>query len=52
MEVVLELLDSFYFVIGHGVGPYIGLKEIGNPSPMMNFSTINYLFYFIFGFIR
>ena len=31
---------------------YIGLNEIGSPSPMMNFITINYLFNFIFGFIR
>ena len=38
-------------VMGHGVGPYIGLNEIGSPSPMKTFITINYLFYFIFGFI-
>ena len=36
----------------HGVCPYIGLNEIGNPSPIMTFITINYLFNFIFGFIR
>ena len=36
----------------HGVGPYMGLNEIGNPSPMMNFITISYLFNCIFGFIR
>ena len=36
----------------YGVGSYIGLNEIGNPSPMMNFITISYLFNFIFGFIR
>ena len=39
-------------VMGHGVGPYIGLNEIGSPSPMKTFITINYLFNFIFGFIR
>ena len=38
--------------MGHGVGPYLGLNEIGSSSPMMNFITINYLFNFIFGFIR
>ena len=37
--------------MGHEVGPYIGLNEIGIPSPMNTFITINYLFYFIFGFI-
>ena len=36
---------------GHGVGPYLGLNEIGSPSPMMNLITINYLFNCIFGFI-
>ena len=35
-------------VMGHGVGPYIGLNEIGSPSLMMNFITINYLFNFTF----
>ena len=39
-------------VMGHGVGPYMGLNEIGSPSPMMNFITINYLFNCIFGYIR
>ena len=39
-------------MMGHGVGPYPDLNEIGSPSPMMNFITINYLFNFIFGFIR
>ena len=38
--------------MGHGVGHYIGLNEIGSPSPMKTFITINYLFNFIFGFIR
>ena len=38
--------------MGHGVGPFISLNEIGSPNPMMNFITINYLFNFIFGFIR
>ena len=37
--------------MGHGVGPYMGLNEIGSPSPTMNFITINYLFNCIFGFI-
>ena len=39
-------------VMGHGVGPCIGPNEIKNSSPMTNFITINYLFNFIFGFIR
>ena len=39
-------------LMGHGVGPYIGLNEIGSSSPIMIFITINYLFNFIFGFIR
>ena len=39
-------------MMGHGVGPYLGLNEIGSPSPMMNFITISYLFNCIFGFIR
>ena len=37
--------------MGRGEGPYIGLNEIGNLSPMMNFITISYLFNCIFGFI-
>ena len=31
-------------MMGHGVGPYLGLDEIGNPSPMMIFIIISYLF--------
>ena len=34
--------------MGHGVGPYLGLNEIGSLNPMMNFITINYLFNCIF----
>ena len=30
--------------MGHGVGPYLSLDEIGSPSPMMIFIIINYLF--------
>ena len=30
--------------MGHGVDPYLGLNEIGNPSPMINFITISYTF--------
>ena len=37
--------------MGHGVGPHLSLNEKGNPSPMMNFITISYLFNCIFGFI-
>ena len=40
------------YLMGHGVGPYMGLNEIGSLSPMMNFITINYLFNYIFGFSR
>ena len=32
----------------HGVGPYLGLNEIGSPSLMMNFITTSYLFNCIF----
>ena len=39
-------------LMGHGVGSYIGLNEIRRPNPIMTFITINYLFNFIFGFIR
>ena len=35
-------------VMGHGVSPYLGLNEIGNPSPMINFIIISYLFNCIF----
>ena len=28
--------------MGHEVGPYIGLNEIGSSSPMTNFITISY----------
>ena len=30
--------------MGHRVSPYLGLDEIGSPSPMMIFIIINYLF--------
>ena len=30
--------------MGYGVGPYLGLNEIGSPSSVMNFITISYLF--------
>ena len=50
---IILMFDRIKNLMGHGVGPYIGLNEIGmRPSPMMNFITINYLFNFIFGFIR
>ena len=38
--------------MGYGVGPYMGLNEIGSPSSIMTFITINYLFNFIYRFIR
>ena len=50
--------------MGHEVDPYLGLNEIGNPSPIMDFIIISYLFnctfwiylfiylIVIFGFIR
>ena len=41
-----------YILMGHGVGSYMDLNKIRNPSPMMNFITISYLFNCIFGFIR
>ena len=34
--------------MGHEVGPYLGLNEIGSPSPMMIFINISYLFNRIF----
>ena len=40
------------YVMEHGVGPYLGLNDIGSPSPIMTFITIKYLSNFIFGFIR
>ena len=30
--------------MGHGVGPYLGLDEIGNPSSIIIFIIISYLF--------
>ena len=39
-------------MMGHGVGLYLDLNEIGSPSPMMNFIIISYLFNCIFGFIH
>ena len=35
-------------MMGHGVGPYLGLDEIGSPSSMMIFIIISYLFNFTF----
>ena len=49
MECIVEITRP---IMGHGVGSYIGLNEIGSSSPMKTFITINYLFNFIFGFIR
>ena len=53
----MSVLDTHHLayggvVMGHGVGPCIGPNEIKSSSPMTNFITINYLFNFIFGFIR
>ena len=48
---IFSLIHRCRYVMGHGVGPYIGLNDIGSPSPMKTFITINYLFNFIFGFI-
>ena len=31
-------------MMGHGVGPYLGLDEIGSPSLMIIFIIISYLF--------
>ena len=31
-------------MIGHRISSYLGLDEIGNPSPMMIFIIISYLF--------
>ena len=31
-------------MIGHGVGPYLGLDKIGSPSPMIIFIVISYFF--------
>ena len=35
-------------MMGHEVGPYLGLNKIESLSPMMNFITISYLFNYIF----
>ena len=32
-------------MIGHGIGPYLGLDEIGSPNLRMIFIIISYLFY-------
>ena len=48
----VELFSTRKGMMGHVVGPYISLNEIGSPSPKMNFFTISYLFNCIFGFIR
>ena len=34
--------------MGHGVNPYLGLDNMGSPSPMMIFIIISYLFNHIF----
>ena len=34
--------------MGHAVGPYLGLDEIGSLSPMMIFIIISYSFNFTF----
>ena len=31
-------------MMGYGVNSYLGLDEIGSPSPMMIFTIISYLF--------
>ena len=46
------LEQACFFMMGHGVSPYMGLNEIVSQSPIITFITINYLFNFIFGFIR
>ena len=61
LSLALKVLGIFLFsktireweslLMGHGVDPYLGLNKIENPSPMMNFITISYLFNCIFGFI-
>ena len=51
-SVQLKVKTGWFILMGHRVGPYIGLNEIRSPSPMKTFITINYLFNFIFGFIR
>ena len=50
----IKFKNNFFveLLMGHGVGPYLGLNEIGSPNPMKTFITINYLFNFIFGFIQ
>ena len=35
-------------MIGHEVGPYLGLHEIGNPISIIIFIIISYLFNLIF----
>ena len=54
LSIFVEKIQQFIrkeVVMGHGVGPYRVLNEIGSPSPIKTFITINYLFNFIFGFI-
>ena len=33
-----------HFLMGHGVGPYLGLDEIGSSSSIIIFIIISYLF--------
>ena len=42
--IVSSPLVAFSSVMGYGVGPYLGLDEIGSPSPMMIVIIISYLF--------
>ena len=38
-----RVLFNLEGMIEHGVGPYLGLDDIRNPSPMMIFIIISYL---------
>ena len=43
-----QVLFNLAGMMGYGVGPYLGLYEIGSPSPMMIFIIISYLFNYTF----
>ena len=37
-------IESKMFMMGHGIGLYLGLNEIGSPSSIIIFIIISYLF--------
>ena len=48
VKVIFSIIMYAPIMMGHGGGPYLSLDEIGNPSPIMIFIIISYLFNCIF----